>query len=94
MIRPIEVKALEKYIIWIKFSNGHEGTIDLKRYAGKGVFKAWDKEDYFRSVKIGEHGGIEWGEEIDLCPDSLYLRLTSRKPEDLFPTLLEEKIDA
>jgi hypothetical protein len=24
---------------------------------------------------------------MDLCPDALYLKVTSKKPEDLFPAL-------
>ena len=31
-----------------------------------------------------------WGDQIDLCPDSLYLRATGKKPEDVFPALRHE----
>ncbi len=31
-----------------------------------------------------------WADQIDLCPDSLYLRAASKKPEDVFPSLLRE----
>ena len=93
-MKPIEVKALDKYKIWIKYSDGNEGEIDLSRYAGKGIFKLWKDYNFFKSVYIGEHGEIAWGTEIDLCPDSLYLKLTNQKPDQLFPTLCEESVNA
>jgi hypothetical protein len=93
-IKPTEVKALENYQIWIKYSDGKEGVIDLSSYAGKGIFKLWKNYEIFKSVHIGEHGEIAWGPEIDLCPDSLYLKLTNKKPDQLFPKLREESINA
>jgi hypothetical protein len=36
-------------------------------------------------VKLGVHGAIEWPGNLDLCPDALYLRLTGKRPEDVFP---------
>jgi hypothetical protein len=32
--------------------------------------------------------------EIDLCPDSLYLKVTGRKPEEIFPSLGFEPVYA
>ena len=39
----------------------------------------------FRSVHVAPHGSIAWDETIELCPDTIYLELTGRKPEDVFP---------
>ena len=30
---------------------------------------------------------VEWPEELDICPDALYLRMTGKRLEDLFPPL-------
>lgn len=84
---PIEVKALERYRIWVKYSDGTEGIVDLSDLAGKGVFTLWDDEQEFRKVSIGPGGEIAWGDRIDLCPDAIYLRLTGKQPEDIFPKL-------
>ena len=84
---PVEVKALEEYHLWLKYSDGVEGTVDLSNLVGKGVFARWDDYREFQKVHIGPGGEIVWGEEIDLCPDALYLRLTGKKPEELFPRL-------
>ncbi|MCX7839868.1 MAG: DUF2442 domain-containing protein, partial [Anaerolineae bacterium] len=39
---PIEVKPLENYRIWLKYSDGREGIVDLSHLAGKGVFALWN----------------------------------------------------
>lgn len=46
------------------------------------------------SVRISDAGAVEWPSEVDLCSDSLYLRLTGRQPEDLFPALRTVRSDA
>ena len=87
--KPVEVKALEGYRLWIKYSDGIEGVVDLRDLVGKGVFALWKDYREFQKVYIGPGGEIAWGEEIDLCPDALYLRITGKKPEELFPKLRE-----
>lgn len=83
----VEVQPLEGYRVWLRFSDGIEGIASLSEFAGKGVFKMWDLDHAFQNVRIGEGGGIEWGEQIDLCPDALYLKITGKTPEELFPSL-------
>jgi hypothetical protein len=94
MIRPIEIKPLDSFKIWIKYSDGKDGIIDLSDLAGKGVFSAWNDYDFFKRVTIGSAGEIVWGDKIDLCPDALYLRLTKKKPEELFKSLHQEEMHA
>jgi hypothetical protein len=38
-------------------------------------------------VKITSSGALEWPGELDLCPDSIYMRLTGKTPEEVFPSL-------
>ena len=87
--RLIDVKPLENYRIWVKYSDGIEGVVDLSELVGKGVFAVWKDYREFQKVHIGPGGEIAWSEEIDLCPDTIYLRVTGKKPEDLFPKLRE-----
>jgi len=87
MPAPTEVRPLDNYRIWIKFSDGVEGVADLSEFAGKGVFALWNDYREFAKVQIGAGGELAWGDEIDLCPDALYLRVTGKQPEDLFPKL-------
>jgi hypothetical protein len=87
--RPIAVKALPGYRLWIRYSDGVEGTLDLSDLVGKGVFVAWENEQEFEKAHIGPSGEIFWSEEIEMCPDALYLWITGKRPEDLFPRLRE-----
>ena len=83
MVRPISVKALPNFRIWLRYNDGVEGEVDLSDLAGRGVFAAWIDLDFFDSVRLGAHGAIEWSPEIDLCPDSMYLRITGKSVEAL-----------
>jgi len=94
MIRPLAVKALPGYRLWLRYSDGAEGEVDLSDLARRGVFKAWEDKAFFEAVTIDEAGAVAWGEGIDLCPDALYLRLTGKAPDDLFPNLRPVKTDA
>ena len=87
MVRPTAVRALSGHRIWLAYADGTEGEIDLSHLVGKGVFAAWRDDSFFASVRIDASGAIAWGEAIDLCPDALYLALTGKAPEDLFPGL-------
>ncbi len=94
MVKAVEVRALEGYRIWVRYEDGAEGEVDLSDLAGKGVFCAFEDRELFESVSIGEFGEIRWSEEIDLDPYMLYMRLTARSPEDLFPNLRETRTGA
>lgn len=94
MARPVAVKARVNFRIWLRYDDGTEGEVDLSDLAGRGVFEAWNDDAFFKSVRLGSHGAIQWGSDIDLCPDAMYLRLTGRSPEDLFPSLRSVRSDA
>ena len=86
---PVEAKPLDRYRLWIRFSDGVEGTVDLSELAGKGVFALWDDYGQFENVHVGAGGELAWGDDIDLCPDAIYLKATGKSPEELFPKLRE-----
>ncbi|PYT02866.1 MAG: DUF2442 domain-containing protein [Acidobacteria bacterium] len=83
MPRPVEVKARKNFRIWLRYDDGTQGDVDLSDVAGQGVFAAWNDVAFFNSVRLGSHGAIEWGENLDICPDAMYLRLTGKSPEEL-----------
>lgn len=90
MFKPIEIKALEGYKLWVKYEDGVEGEVDLSHLAGKGVFALWDDYAAFEKVYIGDYGQIAWSDEIDICPDTVYMEITGKTPEELFPGLQTE----
>jgi hypothetical protein len=87
MLQPTAVKALPGHRIWVRYSDGNEGVVDLSHLAGRGVFAAWDRPGAFEAVTIGPGRAIRWGDEVELCPDSLYMRMTGKSAEELFPAL-------
>ena len=94
MFKPLEVKALPQYKLWLRYEDGVAGEVDLSHLVGKGVFELWNDDQSFEQVYIGPQGQIAWNEQIDLCPDALYLELTGNKPEDIFPTLKRQGVNA
>ena len=65
--------------------------MDLSDLVGKGVFERWDDYKFFEQVSIGDHREIKWDDDVELCADSLYLMLTGKSPEDLFPRLRKKR---
>jgi len=89
MLKPIEVKPLNDYRIWVKYSDGTEGVADLSDLAGDGVFSLWNDYREFQKVHLGPHGEIVWNDEVEICSDSIYMKITDKKPEEVFPKLQE-----
>ncbi|MDI6754471.1 MAG: DUF2442 domain-containing protein [Thermodesulfobacteriota bacterium] len=89
-----EVKVLHGYRMELVFDDGARGVVDLSGLVGIGVFAIWRDRRIFEQVRIGSFGELMWGDQIDLCPDALYLKATGKKPEDIFPALLCESAHA
>jgi hypothetical protein len=80
-------KALPGYRLELQFSNCESGVVDLSDFVGRGVFAAWEQPGLFEQVAVTSEGAVEWPGELDMCPDALYLRMTGKRPEELFPVL-------
>ena len=83
--QPVRVEAREGYRIWLRYDDGANGEVDLSHLAGRGVFAAWSDRAFFESVRVTDYGAIAWGEDIDLCPDKLYMDVTGKTVEELMP---------
>jgi len=90
MHRVSSVRVLEGYRVELTFDDGVKGIVDLAGLAGKGVFWLWRDRRFFERVTVGPSGELAWDEQIDLCPDALYLRVTGREPGEVFPALRGE----
>jgi hypothetical protein len=90
MHRITKVKALQGYRVDVTFDDGTQGIADLSDLAGRGVFALWNDDAEFEKVRIGETGELAWSDQVDLCSDSLYLKITGKKPADVFPMLKHE----
>ena len=94
MFKPIAIKALPGFRLFVRFSDGVEGEVDLSNLVGRGVFTAWNDPRSFEQVSIGPSGEIRWNDQIDLCPDAVYLQITGKTPEEVFPSLSEVSANA
>lgn len=84
---PVAVRALPKYRLWLRYSDGAEGEVDFSHLVGKGVFKLWDDYRNFERVYISDAGAIAWSDTVEICPDATYVRLTGKSVDELFPEL-------
>jgi hypothetical protein len=87
MLKPVAVTALPEYRLRVEYADGVKGTVDLSHLVGDGVFAAWNDPAVFEAVAIGEHGELRWSDDVELCPDAMYLVITGKPAEDIFPTL-------
>ncbi len=68
----VAVKPEKDYTLHLWFNNGEEGVLDMKPYLDKGIFRALKDEKMFNTVHPFV-GTIQWNNEADLCPDTVYL---------------------
>jgi hypothetical protein len=94
MFKPEKVTPLPSYKLRIRYVDGVEGEVDLSHLVGKGVFAMWNDPSVFDRVCIGGSGELKWSDEVDLCADALYLEITGKSPEDVFPNLAKATVHA
>jgi len=86
-MKIVKATVLGEYRLALEFDNGERGTVDVSGLVGRGVFQTWSDPKHFEQVSVTAEGAVEWPGQLDLCPDSLYLQMTGKKAEDLFPAL-------
>ena len=84
MLIPTKVEPRCGYRIWLEYSDGSRGLVDLSRFAARGVFVAWEDRTVFESVHISSHESIAWSDELELCADALYLQLTGKPADEIW----------
>ncbi len=72
MIKVVEATANEDFSLNLKFSDGSVKRFDAKPYLNYEVFKPLKNADYFKRIKIA-FGTVQWADEQDISPDTLYL---------------------
>lgn len=83
-----ECKPLAEYKLWISFDDGTSGEVDMSNKVGKGVFKLWEDFNKFSQAKVSKDGrSLRWNENLDLCADSLYLKVNHLTAKDIFGAL-------
>ncbi len=86
-IRVVEIEARDCYRLWLRFTDGVEGEVDLSRWASRGEFVAWSDPGFFKNVSIRDYGAVAWGDggSLELCQLGLYTDLTGKSLEEIHP---------
>ena len=45
---------------------------------------AWLDPEFFQDVRIVDNDTVIWGNDIDLCPDALYMELTGKTVDEIW----------
>ena len=69
----VQVKTLPDYRLRVQFANGELKIFDMKPYLVYPAFSNLCNGNLFLSAKVS-HGTVVWTDEIDISPDTLYLR--------------------
>lgn len=73
--KVIKVEALVNSQLRLFFDNGEIRVFDVSPYLEKGIFKELQISHYFERVKPF-FGGVQWPNEQDFGPDTLFLEST------------------
>ena len=79
MHRVQKVQALPDYRLFVEFTDGVRGEVDLSERLFGTVFRPLEDPEFFRQVSIDEFGAICWPNGADLAPDALYKTLSESR---------------
>lgn len=94
MLKLIHAEPLRGYKLRLRYADGVTGVVDLSHLVGKGVFQLWNDPEAFARLSIGTAGELRWSDEVDLCADALYLEITGKQPDEVFPSLRKVSVHA
>ena len=82
MKKVVSAKANDDFTLDLKFSDGSTRRFDVKPYLNKGIFTELKDLNYFENFKI-VFGTVQWKNEQDFAPETLYLESVEIKTKDL-----------
>jgi hypothetical protein len=78
MIKVTKVKAEPNYRLYVEFSDGVAGVVDLTHRLFGPMFEPLKTPSVFAQVNIDEFGVVSWPSGADLAPDALYETLRAK----------------
>jgi hypothetical protein len=76
MLNVTAVRYLHDFVLWLRFSDGVEGEVDLSTEIWGEVFEpVRDREFFARVVVNSEIGTIAWPNGADFAPEFLRQRI-------------------
>ena len=71
--RVTEVTPTDNHKLILTFTNGERRIFDARPLLTMPVFKPLANKSFFQMVRVA-YGTIEWPQDIDYCPDTLYMK--------------------
>jgi hypothetical protein len=78
--RVVEVSSLAGHRLRLLFTNGERRIFDVSPYLSYPAFTRLTNPGYFSLVRP-EHGTVVWPDNIDFCPDTVYLESVCEETE-------------
>ena len=75
MKKVVEAKPNDDFSLDLRFDDGSVKRFDVKPYLNLGIFRELQDHAYFSKVSIA-YGTVQWPNEQDISPDTLYLEGT------------------
>jgi hypothetical protein len=75
-----DVRYQGGYTLWLRFSDGVEGEVDLRDWLEGPAFEALRDVTQFGRARVGAFGTIIWPNGTDVSPEALYDRLRVSAP--------------
>ena len=73
MIKVVDARYVRDYVVWLKFSDGIEGEVDLQDELFGEVFEPLKDKEFFRKFIVHpEWLTITWPNGADFAPEFLY----------------------
>jgi hypothetical protein len=76
MPRLVDVRYVRDFVVWLRFSDGSQGEVDLASELHGPIFEPLRDPDYFRSFVLNAAvHTISWPNGADLAPEFPYERV-------------------
>ena len=73
MPRLLEARYVRDYVIWLRWSDGSQGEVDLEQELHGPVFEPLRAREYFQRFALNpDMRTIVWPNGADLAPEFLY----------------------
>lgn len=69
----IAVKTLPDYALLAQFATGEWRRLDMRAFLEYPAFAPLQNPAMFQRARV-QHGTVVWADDIDISPDTLYLR--------------------
>jgi len=73
MLKITDAKYVRDYVIWLRFSDGIEGEVDLKNELFGEIFEPLKDKEFFKQFVLHPDWlTIAWPNRADFAPEFLY----------------------